>query len=144
MDSSTLCKTDATADNSCELSRPAHTQALPVVQPLVDIIEDEQHLLLTANLPGVDETQVDVSVEKGLLTIHATTVIDDTGTEKPAGNDDGQSTSVFPHIRYQRSFKLSDDVDVAGITAVVRDGVLRLTLPKSAKAMSTKVTVTGG
>lgn len=137
MSENTLCETNGT--NHCENAvtkadetdrSVTQSRDLPTVQPHVDIVDAGEQIFLVADLPGVNETQVDVRVEKKVLTISAET-----------RNDTSDSSAVFAPVHFHRTFALSDEIDVTGIEAVVKAGVLKLTLPKSAQAVSTKIQV---
>lgn len=111
--------------------------ARKVFVPLVDIVETEQALLLVSELPGVDESGVDVTIEKNILTIKGTV-----GRETPDGFKLGYEE--YGVGDYERSFTLPNEIDREGIQASMRDGVLTLTLPKTKQAVARKVTVTAG
>jgi HSP20 family molecular chaperone IbpA len=100
----------------------------------VDIREEGDLILLDANMPGVDQESVDVSVENGVLTIEGRARID-----APQGCTlVGQEYGVG---RYRRDFTLSDAVDAEGIKARVRQGVLELTLPKHDKVKTRRIKI---
>lgn len=103
------------------------------VTPAVDIYEtDTGHVLLT-DLPGVTRDGLDISVEQDRLTIRGR-----------VGEDDERSPEhkEFKLRSYYRSFTLADEIDTANINATLTDGVLRLELPKSARAQARKIPVT--
>jgi len=102
--------------------------------PRADIYETNENLVVVADMPGVDEKSVDVTLEKNILTI--------TGTVQDA-LPKGYTPAYCEYESgdYQRVFTLSDEVDRDGISAVVKNGVLRLTLPKAPEAKSRKITV---
>ena len=113
------------------------TQARRVYVPQVDILESEQALVLVADMPGVDENGVDVTVEKYILTIKGAVV-----AEVPAGYK--LSYEEYGVGNYERSFTLPNEIDRDGIQATIKEGVLTLTLPKAQQALSKKVTVVAG
>jgi HSP20 family molecular chaperone IbpA len=113
------------------------TQARRVYVPQVDILESEQALVLVADMPGVDENGVDVTVEKNILTIKGAVV-----AEVPAGYK--LSYEEYGVGNYERSFTLPNEIDRDGIQATIKEGVLTLTLPKAQQALSKKVTVVAG
>ncbi|MEN8184557.1 MAG: Hsp20/alpha crystallin family protein [Myxococcota bacterium] len=93
-------------------------------RPDVDIVERETGFVVTADLPGVDEKHVNVSLEKGVLTLEGRLA-----APPPPG-----WTLVHAEYRpggYRREFALSERIDPAGIRASMRDGVLELQLPKA-------------
>jgi HSP20 family protein len=104
--------------------------------PDVDIRESGHAIELTANIPGVDQKAVDVTVENNVLTIEATATI-----EPPEGYElVGQE---YRAGKYRRDFTLANSVDVDAITARVRHGVLELVIPKREAATSRKVKIGG-
>lgn len=133
-------KRDQSAVQKQESSPPNGTErihARRVFVPLVDIVETDQALLLYADVPGVDEMGLDVTVEKNILTIKGAVK-----EEIPAGfNLNYEEYGVGD---YERSFTLPNEIDREGIEAAIRDGVLKVTLPKAKQAVAKKVTVTAG
>jgi HSP20 family molecular chaperone IbpA len=107
-----------------------------VFTPAVDIIEHPNDIVLIADMPGVDETSVDLTLEKNLLTIHG-------HVEDKIPDKYNLIISEYGLGDYERTFKLSDEIDREKIHASVKDGVLRLVLPKAEKAKAKKITVTG-
>jgi HSP20 family molecular chaperone IbpA len=103
------------------------TRARRVFTPSVDIIEKENDILLVADMPGVDEKSVDITIEKDQLTICGTVE-----TEIPENHR--LALSEYGVGDYERTFTISNEID---------DGVLRLTLPKAEVAKTKKIPVTG-
>ena len=102
--------------------------------PQVDILESENQILLIADLPGVDQENLDVTLEKNVLTLR--------GTVKPHGPEGYQLAYAEYEVgNFERAFTVSNDIDRQGIEAVVKDGVLRLTLPKAKHAVLQKIAV---
>jgi len=100
------------------------TRPGPVFRPDVDIVERPDEFLVTADVPGVDERNIDVRLEEGVLSIDA----------RLAAQPDPSWTPLYAEYRlggYQREFTLSEAIDAEGIQAKMRDGVLELHLPKS-------------
>lgn len=105
-----------------------------VFVPHVDIVESDDRITLMADLPGVDESSLSISVEKNVLSLH--------GQVKHTAPEGYQlAYSEYEVGDFERSFTISNDIDRAGIEAVVKDGVLRLTLPKAHHAMVQKIPV---
>lgn len=88
-------------------------------QPLVDVFESKDELLVLADLPGVSKDAVTVNVEGGQLTIEARR------TEKWPGQAEPLD------FEYQRAFMLPKGIDASKIDAELKAGVLRVRLPKS-------------
>lgn len=102
--------------------------------PDVDICEFPDHLELAADMPGVSEKDVQVTLENGVLTIEgrvSTAMYEGLSplyTEYNVGNN-------------FRQFSLHESIDGAGIKATMRNGVLELTLPKIEAAKPRKIEV---
>ncbi len=110
------------------------TRARRCFVPKADIYETDKEIIVLADVPGADEKKVDITLEKNILSISAT--ID------PANTNGNELTyAEYEEGDYQRSFRLSDEIDRDKIEAVVRDGVLRLRLPKAEGVAAKKITV---
>ena len=107
------------------------------LRPAVDIYEVNDALVVVADMPGVDEKHLDVSLENDVLTLtgHA-------AAQDPAGLD--PLYREFAAADYRRSFTIATDIDREKITATIRHGVLRITLPRSAATKARKIDVQGG
>ena len=106
--------------------------------PRMDIKETKGALTVTAELPGMDQKEIDVSVHDGVLTISG---------EKKVGKEEKGTDYHYIERSYgcfSRSFSLPDTVETEKIGAAYKDGVLTVTLPKTAKAMeqSKKIPIT--
>lgn len=105
-----------------------------VFVPQVDIVESDDHITLVADVPGVDEQSLEISVEKNVLSLK--------GHVKPNVPEGYQQAYAEYEVGdFERSFTISNDINRSGIEAVVKDGVLRLTLPKAQHAMVQKIAV---
>ncbi len=101
------------------------------LMPQVDIHETDKAIQLTAELPGVDEKDIDISVHNGVLTLKG-----EKRDEKQEGGE-GDARIVERHYgRFERSFTLPNGVDDAKIAAKFDRGVLTVTLPKRPEAQS--------
>ena len=94
--------------------------------PRVDIYETRDALFLIADMPGVDEKTVDVELEKNVLTISGR-------VENGKVQDYRLVFSEYEVGDYERTFTLSDEIDKNKIKASVKQGVVRLELPKAEK-----------
>jgi HSP20 family protein len=110
------------------------TRERRVYSPGVDIVERKADILVLADIPGADERSVDITLEKNLLTIYA---------RVEASIPENQRLTVMEYGLgdYQRIFTLADEVDKDNIQATVKNGVLRLILPKIDKAKTKKIAV---
>jgi HSP20 family protein len=103
--------------------------------PPADIHEEPNRFLLHVDLPGVDPKAVEITSEKGVLTIR--------------GNREGGQTLSREGYRriertkgeFQRRFSLPDSADTQGITAKAVNGVLEIVIPKTAQVQPHKITV---
>jgi len=102
--------------------------------PATDIVEAEDHWLLRADLPGVDEKSLTISVERDQLVIDGRVTL-------PEVKDHDLAYSEYGIGDFHRSFSLSDEVSRNGIEAVHKNGVLRLHIPKAASARPHKIAV---
>ena len=91
-------------------------------RPSVDIREQEQALVLTADLPGLSRDDIDLRVDGLTLTIE--------GERKPKEEGGSSIRRERPMGRFRRSFRLGVPVDASGVKASYRDGVLEVWLPK--------------
>jgi HSP20 family protein len=125
-----MTKKEASVPEGVERTKPRR-----VFKPDVDIIERKDDTVVTADLPGVDEHSLDITLEKNVLTIRGTVEQKIPAGYRPAYGE-------YETGDYERAFTLSDEVDKDRIQASVRNGVLRLVLPKAAAAKTRKIAVT--
>jgi HSP20 family protein len=111
------------------------TRSKPAFVPRADIYETEDEIVLVADMPGVDAETVDITLEKGVLTINGYVE-----PHEPEGY--GLAYSEYRVGDFQRSFSVSDEIDQDGIEATIADGVLRLHLPRVSPS-TRKITVKG-
>jgi len=102
--------------------------------PRADIYETDKEIVVLADIPGANEKTVDITLEKNVLSINA--YIE---PSIPSGFE--VAYAEFEEGDYQRSFRLSDEIDRDKIEATVSGGVLRLRLPKSQEARIKKISV---
>ena len=116
------------------LEKPEQTRVRRVYSPRVDIFEKDNAIVLLADMPGTDETNINISLEKNILTI--------TG-EVDVQQRQGYQLEYAEYGvgDYSRSFTVSEDIDRDKIEATVKNGVLRLTLPKAEAAKPRRIDV---
>ena len=98
------------------------------LKPAIDVVEDENNLMLTVELPGMDKDDVQITLEKGVLTV--------SGEKKQSEETKGKN---FHRIErsygaFSRSFTLPREVDGEKAEASYENGVLTVTVPKSEQA----------
>ena len=103
--------------------------------PAVDIEEHADKFVLYADVPGVDLKSVEVTLEKGVLTLG--------GTREKAVADKGVEARRIERAagRFFRRFSLPDTVDGEAVTARGSNGVLEVVIPKRAQAQPRKISV---
>ncbi len=107
-----------------------------VFAPRVNIRETEGQIVIEADMPGVSESGIDISLEKRILTIEGL-------PEKIETEGYGRIYSEFRYGIFRRSFSIQADVDNDNISASVKNGVLTIVLPKIVPAKK-KIVVSAG
>jgi HSP20 family protein len=120
-----------------EASSPVETErtkTMKVFIPRVDICETKDAIILLADMPGVDEKSIDITLEKNVLTL--------SGRVEPDTYEGYRAAyTEYEAGDYERAFTLSDEINRDGIEASVKNGVLRLTLPKAEPVKLRKINV---
>jgi len=116
------------------LDRPFHGYK---AWPAIDVAEEEDAIVVRAEVPGCKAEDINISVYGNTLTISGEKKL--TEEKKEKGYYHVEST----YGSFRREVTLPTDVDQGKIDAVCKDGVLSITLPKAAKAKTIKVKVKG-
>ena len=103
--------------------------------PAVDIKEDDKAFTLLADIPGVDPDDIEVTMEKGVLTIKG-----ERQSEKKTEEEDYKRVERQYGVFYRR-FTLPDSANADGIEAQSEHGVLKITIPKQEVAQSRRISV---
>ena len=103
--------------------------------PAVDIKEEPEQFVLLADIPGVSPSEIEVSMDKGVLTIRGERKHEHVEAEHGFHRTERRQ-GVFI-----RRFTLPDSVDAENISATSQDGVLKLILPKATPATPRKIQV---
>lgn len=123
--------------NKQEVTREEPTRPGRTYQPDVDIFENSEGLWLWFDMPGVENEDVSVRLEDGMLTIEGGVSIDEYKELQPLYTE-------YNVGDYQRRFSISNDVDTERIDARITNGVLELRLPKAERAKPRKIAVRAG
>jgi len=103
--------------------------------PAVDLYETDDHFVIKAELPGVDKNDIKVDLKDRMLTLSG----------ERSHNNEVKEKNYYRKERtygkFQRTFSLPADVDADGITAELKDGVLRVEVPKPENQKARQVTV---
>ncbi|BDQ34825.1 Hsp20/alpha crystallin family protein [Pseudodesulfovibrio portus] len=103
--------------------------------PSIDVSESDKAIMVSAELPGVAPDDIEVTVNRGRLTIKGEKKFED--EEKK----DNYHRIERSYGSFQRTVALPSDVDDQHITATFKNGVLKLDIPKSAASKTVKVKV---
>jgi len=125
--------TDKTVSKN-DVSPDAGQQPESILRPPVDIFEDAEGITLVADIPGVSKEGLNLQVDNDSLTVHGEVSID-TPDGMQALHADVRSK------RYERSFSLSNELDVDAIDASLKHGVLQVRIPKRAEVKPRKIEV---
>jgi HSP20 family molecular chaperone IbpA len=105
-----------------------------VLRPPVDISEDAEGITMLADLPGVDRERLNLHIENDALIVEGDARID-----MPEGME-----ALYADVRathYRRSFALSSELATDEIQASIKDGILRVRIPKRAEVRPRKIEV---
>jgi HSP20 family molecular chaperone IbpA len=118
-----------------EVTAPAEqTKPGPVFTPLVDIFETDRELTLLADMPGVKAKDLNIDLKENVLTLSGE-------VDCPERENGAFVLREYRTGKYFRQFTLSEVIDQGEIAAELKDGVLKLSLPKVEAAKPRKVTV---
>ncbi len=110
----------------------AKVKNMPLAAPLVDIYENDDEILLRADMPGVEKDAVRVNIDNGKLEF--------SGVRKMMVNG-AANWEEFGEVEYNRTFSVPQAIDVSKVNAELKEGVLHLHLPKSEAAKPRQIEV---
>lgn len=113
----------------------SENRQIPIVTPVVDILENDDEILLFADMPGVSREDVSVHIENGQLAL--------SGKRKMA-TAGAASWEEFGEVEYRRVFSVPQAINVGKVGAELKEGVLRLRLPKAEAAKPRQVEIKAG
>lgn len=108
------------------------THDVPTVAPLVDIYENDAEILLHADMPGVVKEDIAINIDNGKLSLSGARRVEAKGSAQ---------WEEFGPVEFRRNFSVPQTIDVEKINAVLKDGVLRLHLPKSPAARPRRIEI---
>jgi len=115
---------------------PARAYSGPMFTPQVDIVETPDALVVYADMPGVARDDVDVMLEKGVLSIAG-----EAGRADEAGMEGVVREYDVGH--FYRSFTVAQGLDAESVEGTIKDGVLRLEIPKSERYKPRRIEIKG-
>jgi HSP20 family protein len=138
MSEHSLCTTQNTACEPRSVSQNGQNAVSgPIFCPRIDLIDTPDAVILWADLPGVNENTIELTLEKESLTLKAT-------VEPPTFEGMKPVLREFAVGDFERSFLISDEISRDRIEATMTQGVLKLVLPKTKKSAMQKVQVKAG
>ena len=103
--------------------------------PRVDIKEEEKRFVILADIPGVDPKDIDVSMDKGILSIKGE-------RSAEAKTENGKLTRIErSHGMFYRRFALPDSADAENISATGKHGVLEIVIPKKPETTPRRIEI---
>ena len=115
-----------------EESMPDSQAELRPVAPLVDIYENDEDILLHADMPGVGKNDISLNIENGKLEISAVRKLETKGAT---------GWEEFGNVVYRRVFSIPQTINIEGVNAELNLGILKLHLPKSAAAKPRQIEI---
>jgi HSP20 family protein len=109
----------------------------PTFMPAVDIFESEREITLLADMPGVKAKDLSIDLRESVLTVEG-------HVDPPESANEIDLLREYRTGNYLRQFTLSEMIDQAKIEAEMKDGVMRLKLPKVEEAKPRKIAVKAG
>ena len=103
--------------------------------PAVDIIEENDRFVLRADVPGVEPSDIEVSMDAGVLSISGQRF------EEARSDDAGMQRVERVSGRFFRRFSLPDTADAESIKAQGKNGILEVTIPKLAEVQARRIEV---
>lgn len=100
--------------------------------PAVDVYENENEILLHSDMPGVLKEDIVINIDNGTLSLSGVRKIHPKGVA---------AWEEFGNVRYARKFSVPPTIDVAKVEADLKDGVLKLHLPKAQAAKPRRIEI---
>lgn len=125
------------SDNTAVSKQANSAAAEASLMPPVNVFEDAAGITLYADLPGVPRDRLNLQVEADTLTIEGEVSLD-----TPEGMEATHAEIGLP--RYRRVFTLSKELDSEKVSAELRNGVLKLRIPKAEHAQPRRIEVKAG
>jgi len=107
-------------------------RALYEIAPAVDIFENDNEILLHADMPGVEKKDLSVNIDNGTLSLSGIRRLQTKGTA---------TWEEFGNAEYIRRFSVPPTIDVERVEAELKEGVLKLHLPKSEAAKPRRIEI---
>ena len=104
-------------------------------RPAVDIVEQKDRFLLRADVPGVDPTDIEISMDKGVLSV--------AGERRAEDRSEVDGVERYERVsgRFYRRFTLPETANADGITARSSNGILEIEIPKLPEVQARRISV---
>ena len=111
------------------------TNQLPLTMPAIDVFENDSEILLHADMPGVVKEDISVNIDNGKMTLTGIRRLHTTGAA---------NWREFTDTEFRRIFSVPQSIDIDKVHAELKEGVLRLHLPKSDAAKPRQIEIITG
>lgn len=115
-----------------EESMPERAQQMPTITPVVDIFENDDEILLHADMPGLKKEAISINIDNGRLVLTGARTLEKSGAV---------SWEEFGDVEYRRVFSVPQTIDVARVNAELNNGVLKLQMPKLERARPRQIEI---
>src|SRR5690606_9754625 len=114
---------------------PADRHVVSDWVPAIDIVEEKDRFVLRADVPGVNPEDIEISMEKGVLTV--------AGERRDEKREEFDGLKRLERVtgRFRRRFALPEAADADNITARTANGILEVTIPKQPEVQPRRITV---
>src|SRR3984893_157534 len=117
------------------------TPALMNIVPSVDVAETDKEIEITAELPGLERKDVEISLEDDVLTIRGEKKTESVQDNKKDGDNKNYQLNERSYGVFYRVLQLPPGIDPSTVKATMSNGVLKITIPKPARTQAKKIEV---
>jgi HSP20 family protein len=103
--------------------------------PRVDVVENKENFVVRAELPGIKKDEVKLTLENNVLTLSGEK------RHEEKRDEDNYHLMETRYGKFERRFRLTDNIDRSNIAADYKDGVLTITLPKTKESQSKQIAI---
>ncbi len=122
-------------------SLPSYNSRRGFFAPKVDVKENDKEYTMEMDLPGKTQKDINVELDKNVLTISSHKEETKETSDKNEKSKDKWLLRERTYSSFSRSFTLPEDVDSEKLSAVVKDGVLKVVMPRKEAPLPKKITV---
>jgi HSP20 family protein len=111
------------------------------IVPSVDVAETDKEIEITAELPGLERKDVEISLEDDVLTIRGEKKTESVQDNKKDGDNKNYHLNERSYGVFYRVLQLPPGIDPSSVKATMSNGVLKITIPKPARTQAKKIEV---